>query len=103
MKIFTAIIVCLTIFGCAHALPVDRTKVTLELGMTKQQVLAAMGRPEWREVYKELDGTMREWLIYAKYQRYEDKTPIGFLNNKVIGWGKAFYKDEISKGYLRIK
>jgi len=75
----------------------------LQPGMSKQQVLAVLGPPRGREVYQKYNDVMVEYLIYDHFQRYEDKTPICFINNKIVGWGKTFYQDHVSSDDKRLK
>ncbi len=77
--------------------------MTLTLGMKKKQITDLMGEPPERELYQERNETLVEFLIYPNFSSYEEKTPIGFIDNKLAGWGKTFYEDHISADVKRLK
>ena len=65
----------------------------LRVGMTRDEVLKAMGDPQRREAY----GAM-EFLIYrTSVERYvgtpeaEMFTPVAIRDGRVIGWGRNYY------------
>ncbi len=70
-----------------------------QFGMTKQQMLDAMGKPESIEMYKKLDDSRYEFDIYI----WQYKLPICLVNNKVVGWGSNYYQDHIAPEDIRIK
>jgi hypothetical protein len=80
----------------------------LEVGMTKDQVIAVMGRPHTREVFPDETGHSVEVLIYiTEYTDAgsipdSDKTPICLRDGKVTGWGRNFY-DRTQKHDITIR
>jgi hypothetical protein len=70
----------------------------LEVGMTKDQVLAIMGKPYSREVFPDEAGRPVEILIYVTQYTESgaipdsDKTPVCLRDGKVVGWGRNFYE-----------
>jgi len=70
----------------------------LGIGMTKSEVREIMGKPYKREA----SGKTEWWFYQTEHSAYEPDyvryTPIAFEDEKVIGWGRNFYKD-IPKEY----
>ena len=62
----------------------------LQVGMSEEQVLVAMGEPEKRETHGQL-----EFLIYVTDAGIQPETlritPVGLVEGRVSGWGKTFY------------
>jgi Protein of unknown function (DUF3192) len=67
-------------------------KLRLQVGMTRDEVIATMGKPQIREAYGRT-----EFLIYRTdfpvSTGKADFTPIGIVNGKVTGWGRDFYDE----------
>ncbi|MBF0504134.1 MAG: DUF3192 domain-containing protein [Candidatus Omnitrophica bacterium] len=104
-KNFLTIALCLTLLGCADtANQVKKPFSQPQLGMTKQQLIAALGKPEAVEIYQKSDKTRVEFDIYLRtYQSFSQKVPVCLIDNKVVGWGKTFYEDHVSMEDTRIK
>ena len=73
--------------------------LTLEMGMSKQEVIGVMGRPSFNEAYKSLYGKSVIILFYYTQRKWADGsetkdecTPIVFENDELVGWGDEFYK-----------
>ena len=77
----------------------------LELGMTKEQVIQIMGKPDFTEAYQKPGGVSETFFYYTKtrrvdtYRRWPDEniqkdecTPVVFEGGKLIGWGDEFYQ-----------
>jgi outer membrane protein assembly factor BamE (lipoprotein component of BamABCDE complex) len=98
-----ALIMLVAISGCVTpGMRMDRNNsnlLTLEMEMTKQQVLEIMGKPDLNEAYKSLYGKyMVIFFYYTQRQRSDGNTtkdectPVIFENGKLIGWGSEFYE-----------
>ena len=77
----------------------------LELGMTREQVIQIMGKPDFTEAYQKPGGVSETFFYYTKtrrvdtYRRWPDDTitqdectPVEFEHGKLIGWGDEFYQ-----------
>lgn len=104
-KYFFTIALCLNLLGCASSsIDIVKPYVEPQFGMTKQQMLDLLGKPESIEIYKELDLTKKEFYFYVKrYQSSQLKVPVCLINNKVVGWGKSYYEDHVNSDDLKIK
>jgi hypothetical protein len=102
---FLIIGLCLNFIGCAYLF--DRQNkpfIEPQYGMSKQQLMAMLGRPEGIEIYKKTDLTRVEYYFYIKkYPTYQEKVPVCLIDQKVVGWGKTFYEDHVSQDDIRIK
>ena len=74
----------------------------LDLGMTKEQVVQIMGKPDLNEAYQTADGGALVILFYYTNRKWADSnitkdecTPLVFENGKLIGWGDEFYQSKI--------
>jgi hypothetical protein len=91
---------------------IDRRRARLEhleLGMSKNDVLAVMGKAHKKEAFYDKDGTPTEVLVYET--EYTDSggfalekafTPVVLRSGKVIGWGANMY-DQTTKHDVRIE
>ena len=74
----------------------------LKKGMTEQDVLTIMGTPQIKEDYHKaiilLYYTDWDWADAAVLKA--ECTPLVFENDKLIGWGRGFYKNYIHKEWL---
>ena len=102
MKNIFLIVLCVILIGCATPRQYQ-SHMDLHFGMPKQQVLAVLGPPSERQVYKKSDETIVEYLIYNNFESYAQKTPICFINNKLVGWGQSYYQDHVSLNDTRLK
>lgn len=115
-----AIIVCavLLLTACANAfISKNRANLTrLNLGMTKDEVHSVMGREGYRyqgnpyrsAMYLAADGKPVEAFYYwtdhtANGVPDKDLTPVVFNDGKVVGWGREFWTEYVSKYEVRIK
>jgi Protein of unknown function (DUF3192) len=66
--------------------------IRLHEGMTRDDVIATMGKPQIRETYGKT-----EFLIYRTDfpigTERADFTPVGLVNGKVTGWGRQYYAE----------
>jgi hypothetical protein len=64
----------------------------LQVGMTRDEVISTMGKPQIREAYGKT-----EFLIYRTdfpvSTGKADFTPVAIVNGKVTGWGRDFYDE----------
>lgn len=96
-------VIALTISGCATPqMRMDRNNdnlLRLDMGMTKEQVMAIMGKPDLNEAYQSLYGRSVVIFFYYTQRKWADGnttkdecTPVVFENGKLVGWGDEFYK-----------
>jgi hypothetical protein len=68
--------------------------LSLQVGMTREEVISLMGQPAKREAY----GST-EYLIYKTnttgQSERADFTPIAITNGKVAGWGRNYYDSSL--------
>jgi len=101
------ILLIVLILACAAAQTKDSINrdnlMKLDLGMTKDQVLEIMGKPDFTEAYQKF-GVVTETLYYYTkkrrvdtYRRWPDEniqkdecTPVVFERGKLTGWGDDF-------------
>jgi Protein of unknown function (DUF3192) len=66
--------------------------IRLRVGMTRDEVIATMGKPQIREAYGKT-----EFLIYRTDlpvgTQTVDFTPVALANGKVTGWGRNIYDE----------
>ena len=75
-----------------------------QFGMSKRQLIDTYVKPDSVEIYQKPDKSRLEFDTYVRvYQSSEEKVPVCLIDNKVVGWGKAFYEDHLSTDYIRIK
>jgi len=71
-------------------------------GMTKNEVLAIMGGPQIQKKFKKSNilfyYTTWDWADAAVTEI--ECTPLVFENDRLIGWGLAFYRNYIHKDWL---
>ncbi|MDE1920240.1 MAG: hypothetical protein KGJ09_04140 [Candidatus Omnitrophica bacterium] len=97
---------CLVFAGCAHTSGALKPLTEPEFGMTKQQMLESLGKPDRIEIYqaKGQDQTRKEFYIYIRqYGSSSYELPICLIKDKVVGWGKAYYRDHVRSYDIRIK
>lgn len=97
--------VCLSLVGCALGSGnIVKPFVEPRYGMTKQQMIDLIGKPDSIEIYKKPNTTRVEFYIYVRqYQSSHQKVPVCLIDNRVVGWGKTFYEDHVSMDDVRIK
>ena len=106
VKIALPLLVVIIFVGCkgsvvrtqAEAQKNRKLILSLDIGMTEDQVLATMGKPKKKEKYSRNDRTIEFWFYLTEgYMiddgkfRDSDYTPLGFEGGKLIGWGRSFY------------
>jgi len=71
----------------------------LKMGMSTDEVISIMGKPDLNEAYKSLNGKPIIIFFYYTQRKWADGTitkdkctPVVFENGKLIGWGDEFYK-----------
>jgi hypothetical protein len=102
-KYVLIIALCIGLTGCASP-GQQRPYVEPQYGVTKRQLLDLVGPPASMEIFQKPDKSRIEFYNYVKYyQSSEETIPICLINNKVVGWGKAFYEDHITTDDIRIK
>jgi len=80
----------LTAVACANQISERANRVLdLQIGMSRDEVLATMGQPERREVHAGV-----EFLIYQTDTREGEWnfTPVGLVGGRVTGWGRVYYE-----------
>ncbi len=103
MKKFILLFLCLVLMSCSRRMVEYQSHMRLDYGMPKQHVLEVLGPPSEKEVYQRKDQRIVEYLIYKNFVSYEPKTPICFINNKLVGWGRTYYQDHLNEQDLRLK
>ena len=86
-------------FGCQEFVgsqSASHTKALMkvQVGMSRDEVVALMGQPQKREAYGKT-----EFLIYqTEYRGINEAgnfTPIGIVDGKVVGWGRNYYDNAV--------
>jgi len=71
-----------------------RALMKVQVGMSRDEVIALMGQPQKREAYGKT-----EFLIYrtdfAGTGEAENFTPIAIADGKVVGWGRNYYDNAV--------
>lgn len=105
IKYFLLIFCLLVLSGCANAPQekMDRNNknlMSLEIGMSKNDVLEIMGMPTLNESYQSLKGQAITIFFYYTQRQLADgnvtkdeTTPVVFRDGNLIGWGSEFYED----------
>ncbi len=75
-----------------------KTLLSLDMGMTQDEVLLAMGEPKKKKTHLLGDRTVEAWfylteglIINDSIMRDSDYTPVVFEGGKLTGWGRNFY------------
>ena len=103
MKHLFIIALALLLISCATSRHVmdknNKALLSLEIGMSKQQVLEVMGDPDLNEAYKSLHGKSVAIFFYYTERKSRDHviikdetTPVVFEKGELIGWGSEFYE-----------
>ena len=104
MRKFLGLILTLSLIGCAHAKQIEKPFVEPSYGMTKLQMIDLLGTPSRIEIYKKSDLSRIEFYMYErKYESSAEKVPVCLVNNKIVGWGEAYYEDHVTEDDTRIK
>jgi hypothetical protein len=76
--------------GCAHNADIQSKKaISLQIGMSRQQVEAVMGYPRLVETR---DG-VEFWVYPPDESETGEALPVGFVNGRVTGWGRMYYEE----------
>jgi outer membrane protein assembly factor BamE (lipoprotein component of BamABCDE complex) len=75
--------------------------LTLDIGMTKQEVISSMGSPDMNEAYESINGVPTVILFYYTQRKRGDgnktkdeMTPVVFEYGRLVGWGDEFYESK---------
>lgn len=80
----------------------NQNLMSLNMGMSKSEIISIMGAPDFNEAYKSLHGnyivilfyyTQRKWADGAKTK--DECTPVVIENGELVGWGDEFYKSKM--------
>lgn len=93
-------------YGCATPGMImeknNENLLKLEMGMSKEQVLQVMGKPDLNEAYQSLYGKSVTIFFYYTQRKWSDGnttkdecTPVVFEDGKLVGWGDEFYKNKM--------
>ncbi|MBQ7396381.1 MAG: DUF3192 domain-containing protein [Lentisphaeria bacterium] len=97
--LFSTFFALLLLVGCTAARNIENSK-KLRAGMTKNQVLAIMGRPIEDEAYCKPDV----WFYHVEtiwadgLDTRDECMPLVFENGKLVGWGNNFYTRYSTRG-----
>ena len=81
-----------SIAGCAQLQSGVNTfnTIRLRVGMTHDEVVATMGKPQIREAYGKAEFLIYRTDLLIGIQTV-DFTPVVLVNGKVTGWGRKIY------------
>ena len=94
-KIFLFVIGVFVLSGC-YGMTAVRNRNSLnhiEIGMSRNHVVAIMGNPHKREAYEGI-----EYLLYRTEHTADgmitndEMTPLAFENDILVGWGRNYYR-----------
>lgn len=106
VKIAITLLVVIFFVGCGGSTVKTQAKaeqninslLALDLGMTQDEVLIAMGKPKKKKTHQLGDRTVEAWfylteglIINDTMMRDSDYTPVVFEDGKLAGWGRNFY------------
>jgi len=106
VKIALPLLAVILFVGCKGSVVKTRAEaqknrkllLSLNIGMTEDEVLATMGKPKKTKAYLLDDRTIEFWFYLTEgYMiddgrfRDSDYTPLAFEGRKLIGWGRSFY------------
>jgi len=84
--------------------------LSLDIGMTEDEVLATMGKPNKKKEYALDERTIEFWFYLTEavsldYGRIREAeyTPLAFEKGKLIGWGRSFYNRLMYEQKLKSK
>ena len=84
----------------------NKALLSINIGLSKEQVLDLMGEPERSEGYAWGSSWLyRTAMTSGVYGTADsDFTPVMFDNsNRLLGWGRNFYEEKVKKYELEIK
>ena len=81
--------------GCARKPETrNQTIMNLQISMTRDQVLLVMGEPQAIET----QGGIEFWLYRTNGDEdAQNSMPVGFMNGRVVGWGRTYYEAAVSE------
>ena len=86
-----ALLALLLAVGCGTQVA-DRSKALMKLhiGMTKEEVVSAMGNPARRE----MRGDTEVWFyaMGSSEGEQEDAMPLSIIGGRLVGWGRLDYE-----------
>jgi len=105
IKIVATLFVIIFFAGCGSSTAIQeqaernvRSLLSLDIGMTQDEVLLAMGEPKKKKTHLLGDRTIEAWfylteglIINDTMMRESDYTPAVFEGGKLTGWGRNFY------------
>ena len=102
-KILICSLLMIFLSGCVYGMTAQRNSnrmLTLDTGLSKQEVLKTMGNPARNERY-DINGVATEILFYRTshnadgFMTDDEFTPMVLENGKLAGWGRSYYDDVI--------
>ena len=99
------VIVCF-LSGCVQTTALQMSKPFTEpsFGMSKDELLALLGKPQELHIYKKKDESLVEFDTYLwQNGDVKESVPICIINKKVVGWGKSYYEDHFDSDDIKIK
>jgi hypothetical protein len=89
-----AIVAAFLIGGCAQLKSGVNAinTIMLQVGMTRDEVVATMGKPQIREAYGRTEILIYRTDLLIGPQTV-DFTPVVLVNGKVTGWGREIYDE----------
>ena len=106
-KIMPLLLTILFVVGCEGTVAETRREAqrnrqalfSLNVGMTKDQVLTIMGKPRKKQTHSFGDRDIEFWLYLTEGWTIEGSdlqdshfTPLAFEKGTLIGWGRTFYE-----------
>ena len=106
VKIAVPLLAVIFFVGCEGSVVKTRAEaqknrellLSLDIGMTEDEVLATMGKPKKTKAHLLNDRTIEFWFYLTEdltiddgRVRDSDFTPLAFQGGKLIGWGSRFY------------
>jgi hypothetical protein len=90
-----AAIVGLLLAGCGYVVgEANRTKLnSVQVGMSRDELLAIMGAPSKREAYGRTEFLMYRTPLTNPVGINEQDffTPVAIVDGRVVGWGRNYY------------
>jgi outer membrane protein assembly factor BamE (lipoprotein component of BamABCDE complex) len=104
------VMLTLMLCGCMTlSMKMDRNNLnlsSLEMGMTREEVVTIMGRPDLSEAYQSLAGKPVIVFYYYTLRKREDGrmtreecTPVIFDDDGVVGWGDEYYRRKVEMDF----
>jgi outer membrane protein assembly factor BamE (lipoprotein component of BamABCDE complex) len=68
--------------------------LSLQVGMSRDEVINMMGQPSKREAYGSTEYLLYKTDTTGQSER-ADFTPVAITNGKVVGWGRNYYENAV--------